>query len=229
MIQRFEDEFPDARIQPTTDSASVHSSAASTSPPASTFPNMSTSVTENGNQESDEDEQDGSKPLLYRHNSDVSIASRALSLEEGRLHRLGHRVRTEILNASRPSSSHSASGTTLDNAHMDMSQANNSGTLDDHQLPAHIQALREKYLAYSGEEIRNMTEEVGWEKAFGEIMENAEELRVLEREDPEGFRRFRESQLAALRNREPSVVEGGEGAPTAANKRREVDESAIEE
>ncbi|ORY14449.1 hypothetical protein BCR34DRAFT_479496 [Clohesyomyces aquaticus] len=222
MIQRFEDEYPETRLQPTTDSGSVHSSTPSTSPPASTVPTLSTSITENAAPESDEDDGDGPKALRSRHNSDVSLASRALSLEEGRLHRLGHRVRTEILNASRPSSSHSTAE--FDHA---LSQANVSGTLDDHRLPEHVLALREKYQGLTGEELRVMTEKKGWEKAFDDIMINAEELRVLEREDPEGFKKFREAQIAALKNREPLPV----GMDSAVGKKSDagVDECAVED
>lgn len=186
MIQRFEDEYPDTRLQPA-DGSSTHSSIPSTSPPSSSVPTLSASVTDNGGQESDEDEP---RALRSRHNSDVSLASRALSLEEGRLHRLGHRVRTELLNASRPSSSHSE-------------QASISGTMDHIGLPDHLQALREHFANYSGDEIRTMTEGVGWEQAFDSMVENAEQLKQLEKEDPEGFKSFRESQIAALKNRNP--------------------------
>jgi hypothetical protein len=188
MIQRFEDEYPETRLA-STDAASTHSSVPSSSPPASSVPTLSTSVADVASQESDEDEP---KALRSRHNSDVSFASRALSLEEGRLHRLGHRVRTEIMNASRPSSSHSDS-------------ANVSGTMDNHGLPDHLLALREQYLNYSGEEIRMMTENAGWEKAFDHIVDNAEQLKQLARENPEEFRMFRESQIAALKNRNPDI------------------------
>ena len=186
MIQRFEDEYPDTRVP--NDAASTHSSAPSTSPPASSIPTLSTSVTENGAHESDEDEP---KALRSRHNSDVSLASRALSLEEGRLHRLGHRVRTELINASRPSSSHS--------------EANMSGSMDTDNLPQHMLALREKFANYSGDELRSMTESVGWEHAFNNIIENAEQLKQLERENPEEFAKFRETQIAALKNRNPDI------------------------
>jgi hypothetical protein len=189
MIQRFEDEYPETRL-PATDAASSHSSIPSTSPPASSVPTISTNNTDVfGSPESDEDEP---KALRSRHNSDVSLASRALSLEEGRLHRLGHRVRTELINASRPSSSHS-------------DQANVSGTMDEHDLPEHLVALREKFLNYSGEEIRQMTESVGWEKAFDHLVDNAEQLRQLREEDPEEFEKFRLTQIAALKNRNPGV------------------------
>ncbi|KAJ4305732.1 Microtubules assembly and stabilization protein [Kalmusia sp. IMI 367209] len=186
MIQRFEDEYPETRLQ-STDAASTTSSIPSSSPPLSTVPTLSTSATDAANQDSDEDEP---KALRSRHNSDVNLASRAQTLEEGRLHRLGHRIRTEFINASRPSSSHS-------------DQADMSGSMDDLNLPPHIMALREHFRTYSGEEIRHMTEGAGWEKAFNHIVENAEELKRLERENPEEFAKFRDTQITALKNANP--------------------------
>lgn len=188
MIQRFEDEYPETRLPPT-DTASTHSSVPSTSPPASSVPTLSTNATDNAGNESDDDEP---KALRSRHNSDVSLASRNLSLEEGRLHRFGHRIRTEIMNANRPSSSHS-------------DQANVSGSMDNHDLPEHLMALREHFLAYSGDEIRNMTESVGLDKAFDSVIDNAEQLKRLKEEDPEEFAKFRETQIKALMNRNPGL------------------------
>ncbi|KAF2867673.1 hypothetical protein BDV95DRAFT_550732 [Massariosphaeria phaeospora] len=195
MVQRFEDEYPETRV-PATDVTSTHSSIPSPSLPSSSIPTLSTSMTEPGGQESDEDEP---RPLQSRHNSDVSLASRALSLEEGRLHRLGHRVRTEVYNASRPSSSHSDQAAYV------------SGTMDHYGLPDHLLALREQFFTYSGAEIRDMTENLGWERAFDRIIENAEELKRLEKESPDDFARFRESQIAALKNRDPGLFLGRPG------------------
>jgi len=191
MIQRFEDEYPETRLQPA-DSASTHSSSSvpSTSPPSSSVPTLFSPTTEQGGHESD-DNDDEPRTLRSRHNSDVSFASRALSLEEGRLHRLGHRVRTELLNPSRPTSSHS--------------DANLSGTLDDHNLPEHLIALRAQFANYSGSELRAMTEGVGWEAAFDHIIDNAEQLKKLEKENPEEFWHFKQSQIAALKNRNPDI------------------------
>lgn len=191
MIKRFEDEYPETRLQ-STDAASTTSSITSSSPPLSTVPTLSTSFTDATDtvlQDSDDDEP---KALRSRHNSDVNLASRAQTLEEGRLHRLGHRIRTEFINASRPSSSQSE-------------QANMSGTMNDLNLPPHIQALRNHFATYSGDQIRDMTEGHGWEKAFNHIVENAEELKRLEKENPEEFARFRDTQIAALKNANPSA------------------------
>ncbi|KAL6708656.1 Microtubules assembly and stabilization protein [Coniothyrium glycines] len=188
MIQRFEDEYPETRLLPSV-AASMSSSIPSTSPPQSTVATLNNSFTDIASAESDDDE---SRVLRSRHTSDVSLASRNMSLEEGRLHRFGHRVRTGLLNPSRPSSSHERSFTT--------------GSMDDDGLPEHLRSLREHFSNYSGEEMRHMIEGVGWEKAFDSVVENAEELRNLEKEDSAGFKKFRDSQIAALKNRNPNIV-----------------------
>ncbi|KZM22074.1 hypothetical protein ST47_g6807 [Ascochyta rabiei] len=193
MIQRFEDEYPETRLVTSpTDTASFHSRASSvlsSSPPLSSVPTMTDSFTDPTAQESDEDEP---RLLRSRHNSDVSLASRSMAIEEGALHRFGHRVRTGLLNPSRPTSSHS-------------DQAFISGTMDDHGLPEHLRALREYFMNLSGDELRNKIQGLGWEKAFDSVVENAQELKNLESEDPVTFKRFRESQIASLKNRNPDL------------------------
>jgi hypothetical protein len=215
MIQRFEDEYPETRLQPS-DTASIQSSVdsvPSSSPPASSVPTLDNSITDIANQDSDEEE---GLTLRSRHNSDVSLASRHMSLEEGRLHRFGHRVRTGLLNPSRPTSAHG------DSEHPNPSFM--SGTMDDHGLPEHLRSLRMHFSHYSGDEMRQMIEGVGWEKAFDSVVENAEELRNLERDDPAAFKVFRESQIAALKNRNPDIF-----APGESHERRSGDDFAIED
>jgi hypothetical protein len=196
MIQRFEDEYPETRLSTSpNDTASLHSRASSvlsTSPPLSSVPTMTDSFTDPTAQESDEDEP---RLLRSRHNSDVSLASRSMSIEEGALHRFGHRVRTGLLNPSRPTSSHS-----------DQNSAFISGTMDDHGLPEHLRALREYFMNFSGDELRTKIQGLGWEKAFDSVVENAQELQDLEREDPVAFKNFRESQIASLKNRNPDLA-----------------------
>jgi hypothetical protein len=215
MIQRFEDEYPETRLQPS-DTASIQSSVdsvPSSSPPISTVPTLDNSVTDITNQDSDEEEH---LTLRSRHNSDVSLASRHMSQEEGRLHRFGHRVRTGLLNPSRPTSAHG------DSEHPNPSFI--SGTMDDHGLPEHLRSLRMYFSNYSGDEMRQMIEGVGWEKAFDSVVENAEELRNLERDDPAAFKVFRESQIAALKNRNPDIFGPGE-----VHERKSGDDFAIED
>ncbi|KAF2028817.1 RNI-like protein [Setomelanomma holmii] len=215
MIQRFEDEYPETRLQPS-DNASTHSSVASvpsSSPPVSAVPTLDNSITDITGQDSDEEE----PPMLRsRHNSDVSLASRHMSQEEGRLHRFGHRVRTGLLNPSRPTSSHGDSDET--------NPAFLSGSMDDHGLPEHLRSLRMYFQNMSGDEMRQMIEGVGWEKAFDSVVANAEELRNLEREDPAAFKVFRESQIAALKNRNPDILGPGE-----AHERKSGDDFAVED
>jgi hypothetical protein len=55
-----------------------------------------------------------------------------------------------------------------------------------------------------------MIEGKGWEQAFNSVVENAEELSNLEKEDPEQFKLFKESQIAALKNRNPDIFAPGE-------------------
>ncbi|EUC45606.1 hypothetical protein COCMIDRAFT_5229 [Bipolaris oryzae ATCC 44560] len=198
MIQRFEDEYPETRLQPSED-ASTSSSLPSTSPTASTAPALENSVlTDMTAPESDEDEPPTT--LRSRHNSDVSLASRNMSLEEGRLHRFGHRVRTGLLN-SRPS--------TPDDSENQSPFL--SGTADDEGFPEHIESLREYFMNHSGDdELRHMIEGKGWEEAFDSVVKNAEELKNLEREDPTHFKIFKESQIAALKNRNPDLFAPGE-------------------
>ncbi|KAH5324508.1 hypothetical protein HBI12_086740 [Parastagonospora nodorum] len=213
MIQRFEDEYPETRLQPS-DTHSINSSSGSmpsNSPPISKVPTLDNSITDIANQDSDEEE---GLTLRSRHNSDVSLASRHMSQEEGRLHRFGHRVRTGLLNPSRPNSS---SG---DEPHNN--PAFLSGTMDDHGLPEHLRSLRMYFHNYSGDEMRHMIEGVGWEKAFNNVVENAAELQNLERDDPATFQIFKESQIAALKNRNPDIFGPGE-----VHERRS-DEFAIE-
>lgn len=50
-----------------------------------------------------------------------------------------------------------------------------------------------------------MTEGVGWEAAFDHIIDNAEQLKKLEKENPEEFWHFKQSQIAALKNRNPDI------------------------
>jgi hypothetical protein len=187
MIKRFEDEYPDTRL-PDTDTASTHSSVpSSSSPPTSSVLTLPTKFTDTTGIESDDD---------YENETGV-LRSRALSLQEGRLHRLGHRIRTDLINANRPTSSQT-------------SQANLSGSMDNDGLPEYLVALREKMATVSGEDIRKITDEVGVEQAFDQIVDNADMLKQLARENPEEFARFRETQITALRNRNPDFHEGKE-------------------
>jgi hypothetical protein len=123
MIQRFEDEYPECRppgVTPCDDppesttierhaseSSSSHSSSSPTrTPSTSTLPGSSTSTKSgrstdaNGGSEwysDDEDDVHPTQRLRSRHASDVSLAAKALSIEEGRVHRIGTKVKRDLL------------------------------------------------------------------------------------------------------------------------------------
>ncbi|KAF2201655.1 RNI-like protein [Delitschia confertaspora ATCC 74209] len=235
MIQRFEDEYPETRLAQT-DNASTHSSSQfSASPPASTIQTFSTSITDLENPHHPDSDEDEEHPILRsRHNSDVSLASRALSLEEGAFHRLGQRVRAEILHASQPPSPTSPKH--------EMRLPKSSTAIDDNpedpdSLPSHVQALKSKLDAYSGEELRSLTQQLGSEEAFRRLTENADELKKLARENPAEFERFKDAQIAALRNRnlahegsgEESSSSSGDGGEKGRGKEVQEDDFAVED
>lgn len=194
MIQRFEDEYPETRlapplhtIQPTTDTASLNSSLYSTTEASSVFSSSggdTTTLTDPSTTDADadaailtEDDEKAIRAPLSRHNSDVSLASRALALEEGRMHRFGQHLRRDIL---RPQS--------LDHAH---------GTTGDEPEAEHLRVLRDRLEGLGGAEIKEKVDRLGPEAVLREIGASAEELALLEREDPVAFGRFREVGLRA--------------------------------
>ncbi|OJD33270.1 cell wall biogenesis protein mhp1 [Diplodia corticola] len=122
--------------------------------------------------------------LRSRHNSDVSLASRAQTLEEGRIHRLGQSVRRELL---RPQLEDRLHGTTGEDA-------------ETAREPAHLRMLRDQLSQLSGGELRDMVVRDGWEETVKKIGANAEELRALARERPDEFEQWRDAQIAAQVN-----------------------------
>lgn len=195
MIQRFEDEYPETRLAPpapliplTSDNASLNGSLYSSGENTSTLSgDTSTLLTDPTTDAATltEDDDEVIKAPLSRHNSDVSLASRALSLEEGRMHRFGQHLRRDIL---RPQS--------LDHAH---------GTTGDEPEAQHLQVLRDRLETLGGAEIKEKVDRLGPDAALREIGATAEQLALLEREDPEAFGRFRE----AVVNAQWGLREGG--------------------
>lgn len=127
-----------------------------------------------------EDGEQAVRVHISRHNSDVSLASRLITQEEGQMHRFGQQIRRDVL---RPQA--------LDYAH---------GTTGHELEPQHLQELRARLEAMSGNEIKNKVEMLGPEAVLHQLGTTAEELLLLEQQDPEGFEKFRESQLMAQHN-----------------------------
>lgn len=136
-----------------------------------------------------EEEPDPYSLHLSRTQSGTSLAARALTQEEGRMHRFGQHMRREVL---KPTG-------TDDVLH--------GTSIDDEPEAAHLAALRQKLEGYSGEYIRHEVREKGADDLIKELGINAQELRALENDDPQAFAIMKNSQLAAqinsgMRNRD---------------------------
>jgi hypothetical protein len=196
MIKRFEDEFPETRLPGTVTSPPLPEREHINPIELSNGVDAQGSDTEPASAEAlvSDDEGDGAiRPVLSRHNSDVSVASRALSQEEGRMHRFGQKIRRDILNPE-----------TEDHHH---------GTTGQEQYSLHTQMLRAMLDGIAGEELRKKIESEGEDAVFGELSDEASNLRrELIELDPEAWKKFEESVVTAQRN---ISVEGTQSAYSA--------------
>ena len=137
-----------------------------------------------------------SRPMLSRHNSDVSLASKAQTQEEGRMHRFGQKFRRDIVNADPSVISSSA----IEDSSAPMTPADSTHGHSAKWAP-HLEVLRAMLEEMGGEEMKRKIEEGGQDVLLKELGMEAGELRrrIIE-EDPEAWRRFREAQEAAVRN-----------------------------
>jgi hypothetical protein len=74
--------------------------------------------------------------------------------------------------------------------------------------PAHLAEIRARYDDFKGEEIRERVEQEGADSVLKSLGVNAKELSVMQREDPEGFEVFKNSQIAAQINSGRRASEG---------------------
>lgn len=159
MIQRFENEYPETRLNTTPFGETIKSRSTSTDsaiPPEDT---LSPTATRDIADEED-DSTTALKPALARHPSDHSLATRQAA-EEGRMHRFGQRIRREVLPPNM-----------LDYAH---------GTTGEEPEPEHILELRQRLEKMDGEEIQRRVEELGTDGVMREIGATKEQLQELER------------------------------------------------
>jgi len=181
MIQRFEDEYPETRLTSTITSRPVPDIRTESPTELSLVESQSTEFDQGGQEVLVSDDEEGYRPALSRHNSDVSLASKALSEEEGRMHRFGQRFRRDILKPE--------------------SEDHEHGTTGKEQWAPHLQMLRGMIEELGGEEIKKKVEEGGEEAVIRELTEDASMLRQkLIDADPEGWEVFRLAQEAAQRN-----------------------------
>ncbi len=191
IIQRFENEFPETRVSVPSAVRSDNECLSTFSTPGRAKPS-SVSTTEEGTDmeaDNDEDDEEVIKIPLRRNGSDVSLASRQAH-EEGLMHRLGQRVRSDIL---RPETS--------DHAH---------GTTGDEVEPLHLQELRKRLESLDGAEIREKVERVGSEALLEAMGATAKELALLEQQHPEGFEAAKAERLTALYNMGRQQVPAGQ-------------------
>lgn len=192
MIKRFEDEFPETRLASTLTSPPLPETLPQSSPvesldlstgagSAEVEPSfVETAISED---EGAEGADGGIRPVLSRHNSDVSLASRALSQEEGRMHRFGQKFRRDML---KPEGEDLLHGTTGEEKH-----------------PIHLQMLRAMVEGLAGEEIRTKIETEGQEAVLSELANEASAWRQeLIDQDPENWKKFTDSMEVARRNTE---------------------------
>lgn len=180
MIKRFEDEFPETRLSPSPPSTEQTITTEDTYPVQTDYQGSDIEPEPIFDQEGGQDE-GGIRPTLSRHNSDVSLAARALSQEEGRMHRFGQKIRRSILKPEGEDNLHETTGLEIQ--------------------PAHLQFLRSMVEDLQGEDIRNKIETLGPDAVIAELNNEASNLRQrLIENDPEGWQKFKESQEAMQRN-----------------------------
>jgi hypothetical protein len=182
MIKRFEDEFPETRL-PTANASSSSTDLTNSGDAQGSDTEQALVDTNEGHLSDDEFVV---RPVLSRHNSDVSIASKALSQEEGRMHRFNQKFRRDIL--------------------MSDGSGEANGPTDQDEYSMHLQALRSMLEDLGGEQIRAKLEREGQDAVLDELRNEASSLRkqIIDA-DPEGWKKFVESQEAAQMNLKAEV------------------------
>ncbi|KAF7193119.1 MAP--likeous protein 1 [Pseudocercospora fuligena] len=177
MISRFEEEYPETRI--TSGSPKAPSTTSSTEPAPLSLD--TSAVLKHSDDEEDLDEEDHRfRPAVSRHNSDVSLASRALGMEEGHLHRLGQRMRREVVDS--PS----------------VDAVKTPWTKEEEV--ARLKQLQDRIESISGPELKSLVEHDGWDSALRKVGMNLNDLRQLQEQDPQAWEEFLDSQMKARMN-----------------------------
>lgn len=180
MIQRFEDEYPETRLPQAAppssapDTSSQHSGE-DVNAPGAPGSNLNSSMIDNENAVDDE-ETDQYAIHLSRTSSMTSLHARAMTSEEGHVHRLGQNLRRDFLNPS---------------------LGDGEGDEDD---DSHLVALREKLERLHEQQSQSPFDRAQAEEAFEKLGNTVDELWAAQRQDAEGFEKFKQSQIAAQIN-----------------------------
>ncbi|RLL99555.1 hypothetical protein CFD26_105871 [Aspergillus turcosus] len=179
MIQRFEDEYPETRVKPPSvisalqETSSQHSGDDAVGAPAGSGQLFGMNIDENA---VDDEETDQYAIHLSRTSSITSLHARAMTSEEGQVHRLGQNLRRDFLSQG----------------HDDPSSA----PFDE----SHLEALRNKLDRLHQEQTRSCFEGANADKAFEDMGSVVEELWALEKQDTAAFEQWRQTQIAAQIN-----------------------------
>ena len=227
IIQRFEEEFPECRITASdnddcgTDLVDASQTSSAKPPEGNLDSNddMTEIVTPSFEYasfflDSDTvDNEDSNTLLRSRHTSDVSLASRALALEEGQVHKLSKHVQRGIMQAQPNEEPKGDYESNLDksqaasrlNSNTNRNNSSDGGTQLDYDSyndyytpgPPESETIRLKLEALSGEEIRSRVAAQGYETMMAQIGKSAEALQKLKAESPEDYAKVKEAQMAA--------------------------------
>lgn len=224
MIQRFENEFPECRLQQqqkkdadeaarasanqhSQDDAERHSINSNTSSDPTN--SLLTGSTLNPSLENSQaiadvsDDDEGRSTLRSRHNSDVSLASRALALEEAQIHRIGQQVRRDLLRPVNAINDNDPAASSAIDDGDDAEDVTSSSPTD----ASHLENLRHRLEELTGEQVRKAAlegkknnESGSWENYLKSVGLNAREILLIKKNNPEEFQQFKEAQETAIWN-----------------------------
>ena len=220
IIKRFENEFPETRVSIDSGVSVSHPPEKESGPIASSLDSGAAEAENEAEAEVEaegdvavvcgsdgEDETDILPSRLSRSNSVMSMSSKGLTNEEGRVLRAGHRFRSSWFK------------------HYNLL----SGVDEVGSDPAHNRILYELVSDINDADINKKLSEKGIVRLFKEDREQI--LKVLKEQDPEHWDRFVESQEKARANLKIEFGEGGQvgGSPLLAVDSHENEEAVIDD
>ncbi|PNS20952.1 hypothetical protein CAC42_2883 [Sphaceloma murrayae] len=215
MILRFEDEYPECRLAPPGDKKDKEGSISSFGSVIES-PILNRSSAEAQTVAVDDGESDNEIALRRpsRRGSEVSLANKALSIEEGRMHRLGHGIRQDLIHGSGsgktspvPSRPGTSRGTSYESSAARTEEA--AASVDQEAqadaalegIHEHLKELTRRLDDMSGSDMQKMVEgSESWDGVMEKIGSNIEELRNMKQRDPVAWEGFVESQVKARIN-----------------------------
>ncbi|KOS45430.1 hypothetical protein ACN38_g3647 [Penicillium nordicum] len=186
MIQRFEDEYPETRIIPqlppaipVPDTISQHSGDDDGSGSIGASGNLNSSHLEEIG--GDEEDTDQYAVRLSRTGSMTSLHSRAMTSQEGHIHRIGQNLRRDFLKPS-------------------LVPGDGDEDFEYEDDNSHIVALRQKLDLLHEEQSLSQFDDFDADMAYNHLGTTVDELYAAQQQDAEGFERFKQSQIAAQIN-----------------------------